>query len=90
MIHDLPCPVPVFEQIASGARSFDVRRNDHGFQKGDQLRLREWQPPKSMHSTGRFTKREQLVEVVFVLSGVGLQPEFVVLGLRHLPAEGQP
>lgn len=42
--HDLKCWPIWFNDVLSGAKTFEVRRNDRPFCAGDILRLREWAP----------------------------------------------
>lgn len=39
VIHELKCHDVYFDAIQSGLKSFEVRRDDRGFQKGDTVRL---------------------------------------------------
>lgn len=41
-IHALKVVAPYFDALADGSKTFEVRRNDRGFQKGDTLVLQEW------------------------------------------------
>jgi len=41
-VHELKVVPPYFDALVSGAKTFEVRRNDRGYQRGDLLRLREW------------------------------------------------
>ena len=40
--HDLKVAAAYFDALESGEKSFEVRRDDRGFQRGDVLLLREW------------------------------------------------
>jgi len=65
--------------LESGAKTFEVRRNDRGFQPGDILVLQEWNP-----SSEEYTGRELRRRVTYVLRDAerfGLRDGFVVLGL---------
>lgn len=42
--HDLKCWPEFFDAIARGEKTFEVRKNDRGFQKGDRLRLLKYDP----------------------------------------------
>ena len=41
-IHTLKCDPVWFQRSLDGTKTFEVRRNDRGFQRGDQVRLREY------------------------------------------------
>lgn len=42
--HELKVIPPYFDALVSGAKTFEVRKNDRAFQRGDILKLREWHP----------------------------------------------
>ena len=80
IVHQMKTWVPYFESVVSGAKPFDVRRDDRGFQRGDYVRLVEVsQPRDGMLPTGR----EAQYEITYVLTGgqFGIEPGYVVLGL---------
>lgn len=85
--HDLKTWPPFFDHVADGRKTFEVRRNDRGFQYGDTLLLREWNPHDAMTSNARhgYTGRECRVHIDYVLDGdwPGLKPGYVVLGISR-------
>lgn len=44
MKHDLKIWPQFFCRVADGSKTFEVRKNDRGFQPGDIVILREWDP----------------------------------------------
>ncbi len=79
MRHELKTWPPFFADIVSGAKPFELRRDDRGYTVGDVLHLREWDP-----ATGDYTGRDVLREVSYIIRDApdfGLMPGFVVLGL---------
>ena len=54
-----PC---YFEEVISGRKSFEVRKNDRDFRTGDLLELVEWDP-----YTGSFTGRQCQREITYIL-----------------------
>jgi hypothetical protein len=87
-VHTLKVAAPYFDALLSGEKTFEVRLNDRGFQKGDLLRL--WECPDSyahLDCGDRNCKppREVTKLVTFVYSGDprfgGVQSGYVVLGL---------
>jgi hypothetical protein len=44
MRHELKIWPQYFRPVADGDKTFEVRKNDRGFQKGDVVMLREWDP----------------------------------------------
>jgi hypothetical protein len=69
-IHDLKCWPEYFTAIADGPKRFELRENDRGFQVGDLLRLREWDP--ICDGDRRYTGREITVRVLYVFDGKGV------------------
>lgn len=76
--HDLKTWPAFFAAVKSGDKTFEVRRDDRHFQKGDMLRLLEFNPEDQLH-----TGNELEYRVSYVLRGgqFGIEPGFVVLGL---------
>lgn len=83
MIHDLKTWPEYFEAVASGAKPFEVRKDDRDFSVGDILHLLEYVPEEA-----RFTGRHLQRAVTYRLAGpqFGIQEGFVVLGLGPVPA----
>lgn len=44
MTHDLKIWPTYFERVLDGSKTFEVRVNDRGYQQGDEINLREWDP----------------------------------------------
>lgn len=79
--HDLKTWPQFFGAIISGAKTFEVRRDDRDFNVGDWLLLREWDT-----TTGHYTGRETTRRITYVLKGEnapvpGVCRGFVVLGM---------
>lgn len=76
--HELKCWPQYFCAVRANEKKFEVRRDDRGFQKGDTLRLREWDPDMG----GRYTGNDEFRKIKYVLTGgqFGLEPGYVVLG----------
>lgn len=86
-IHKLKTWVPYFDAVTSGAKPFEVRRDDRGFQRGDRVLLAEvTQPCDGLIPTGR----EAMYEITYVLTGgqFGIEPGYVVLGLGVTKEDG--
>lgn len=87
MRHELKIWPEFFEAIMSGSKTFELRRDDRGFVKGDLLALSEWDPATKEY-TGRGTSR-----IVTYLLGhradagcaatFGLQPGYVIMGITE-------
>jgi hypothetical protein len=66
---------PFFDDVASGRKRVEIRRDDRGFEIGDRLLLREWDPRSG------YTGREVNVLVTHVLRGWGLPNLLVALSI---------
>lgn len=78
--HELKIDLPFYDAVASGEKTFEVRFNDRGYQKGDTLALRAWR------GTCYASDRPALFrKVAYVYSGLGITPGYVVLGLGSVP-----
>lgn len=82
-LHNLKTHPPYFEAVARGDKPFEVRRNDRGFQCGDTLILREYDPAKG--AQGVFSGRKVECTVTYVYAADpgfgGIESGYVVLGL---------
>lgn len=55
--HELKTWPEFYEAIISGAKNFDLRKNDRNFQVNDYLVLREWDPATKTYSGRKTTRR---------------------------------
>jgi hypothetical protein len=60
-VHELKCWPEPFEATIQGDKTFEIRKMDRPFKKGDELWLREWDP-----KTVRYSGRECRVKVTFI------------------------
>ena len=82
--HTLKTWPTYFRSVLSGEKTFELRRDDRGFQKGDRLKLVEFEPGaiKALALTGRSVTKE----ITYILTGgqFGLEPGFVIMGLKDV------
>jgi hypothetical protein len=77
-MHELKTWPHYFRDILSGHKQFELRKNDRGFQVGDTLWLREWDPEKQ-----QYTGREIYKRVNYMLHpGLGLEEGYVIMGIQ--------
>ena len=81
-----------FAAVADGSKTFEVRRDDRGFEVGDTLILQEFDPSKAVLGLPRekhtYTGREIRRRVIYKLDGgqFGIEAGFCVLGLAEVSA----
>lgn len=101
MIHELKVWPVWFKRLADGSKTFEIRRNDRGFQAGDTLILREYDPAGDHDvcndprcTTQRYTGAQIRRRIGFVASGtmfgLGLGEHVVLSLLPHGGPEGDP
>jgi hypothetical protein len=61
-IHELKTWPQFMGPIIDGGKPFELRKDDRGFEPGDVLHLREWNP-----ETEKYGPREALVEVTYIM-----------------------
>ena len=77
MIHELKIYPKYFEKVLDGTKTFEVRKNDRGFQVGDTVILKEFDNIK--HSG-----REIQAEITYILGDefYGVSEGYVVFALK--------
>jgi Domain of unknown function (DUF3850) len=79
-----------FDAVKRGEMTFEVRRDDRGFQKGDILVLQRTNEEYSKHQVDTDmdgnVKHELRKRVAYVLTGgqFGIEPGYVVMGLTEV------
>lgn len=81
-VHELKTWPGYYEDIITGRLPFSVRSNEgRGFQKGDIVKLQEWDPnAPEVSGTSKYTGRSVELEITYVESSWGVSPGHVVLG----------
>lgn len=82
--HILKTHPQYFNDILSGKKNFELRKDDRGFQVGDTLKLEEFDPEPNK-GKGAYLGRSILVVVTYKLTGInfgyGLHEDFCILGI---------
>ena len=74
--HELKILPIYFEAVALGIKTFEVRKDDRGFDEGDILILQEWTP-------NGYTEREIEVAVTYILRDTEYCKEgFCIIGIK--------
>ena len=91
--HKLKLPEPYFSAVLSGEKTFEVRRNDRGYQRGDTLVLWDVTTCPCGSDTCPRVRPSIVRTVTFVFAGDpnlrdlgGIVPGYVVLGLGEAEA----
>ncbi len=84
MTHELKTWQPYFHAVLTGAKSFELRKDDRAYTIGDALVLREWNP-----DTSNYTDNWIRVRVTYLVRDAphfGLMPGYVIIGIEPVPA----
>lgn len=73
-IHELKILPEYFEAVVSGNKRFEIRKNDRNYQKGDILRLNEYQD-------GQYTGDVHVAEITYI-TDYAQQDGYIVLGIK--------
>lgn len=79
MIHELKLEYQFQQPILDGEKTFEVRYNDRGYQKGDLVRFRVVDRKNAVEPI-----ENKLYEITYVLSGWGIEEAYVVFGIRRV------
>lgn len=75
-VHELKLAAMYFKDVATGKKSFELRKNDRGFKTGDALRLNEY-------ADGKETGRHIEADIIYMLEDYsGLQEGYCILGIK--------
>lgn len=80
MHHELKILPPYFEAVIEGRKTFEIRKDDRGFQAGDTVTLREYDPYRHTVEDWKYTKREHRATIGYV-TAYEQQPGYVVFSL---------
>lgn len=83
MHHELKILPPYFEAVIDGRKTFEIRKDDRGFQAGDTVTLREYDPEyKGYHRSEEqmYTGRKHSAGIGYV-TAYEQQPGYVVFSL---------
>lgn len=79
-VHELKLHKHFFSDVASGKKTFELRKNDRKFEVGDIIILEEWD--------GRdYCDNRIKAEIVYMLDDYacnGLKDDYVILGIKLL------
>lgn len=88
-IHELKCWPQYFDAVVSGEKTFEVRRDDRGFQTGDVVELQRTYEDMS-HAVKRdingIPSDYRRFKIGWILTGgqLGIEPGYIVFSLEPL------
>lgn len=93
--HDLKLNTEFCDAVLSGEKTFEVRKNDRGFQTGDLIRFIPTDGTfcRSSDGTVREHAKHEIsghtYKITYILNGWGIKNGYVVLGIREERAYGK-
>lgn len=83
-IHQIKLGASFFDEVCRGEKSFELRKNDRGYKKGDILEMLEF-------SDGKFTGRTVRVLVTYMLDEyTGLEDGYCIMATRLVNESDEP
>lgn len=90
-VHELKIWPVYYQAVRNGSKTFELRKNDRGFQKGDRVVLREFDPDAPtglVNVKGAYTGSLPLeFEVGFILPIDGQHVVFSLIPFRQEPPQ---
>lgn len=84
MIHELKILSSFVRPILDGSKTFEIRENNRGFQKGDRVQFKvvsdDW---SRKNSSIVYEFEHKVFEITYVINGWGLKNGFVVFGISE-------
>lgn len=77
-IHALKTWMPYFQDILDGTKTFEYRKNDRNFQRGDIVILNEWN-----QTTEEYTGRKYPFRIKYIIYGgqFGIPKDYCIMGV---------
>ena len=87
MTHNLKIKEQFADAIANGDKTFEVRYNDRGFQKGDYVGFNVIGTIDNLNLSIDHMITDRVYEITYVLSGWGIKEGYVVFGIKDVTGE---
>lgn len=82
VIHNLKTWPEYFQAVKTGAKTFEIRKNDRNFQIGDIISLMEYNP-----TMGQLTGEIIPFFITYILNEQPFVPEgYVCMSIKHIPS----
>lgn len=80
MIHEIKLDTQFCDAVLHGEKTFEVRRNDRNYQKGDLIKFI---PVGTCFIPVSHPIKDKVYEITYVLSGWGIQEGFCVFAIKE-------
>lgn len=84
--HEIKIAEPFADAVLSGDKTFEVRKNDRGYQRGDTVEFVVVMPSAPFSKLFSHGLAGKTFEITYVLSGWGIEQGHVVFGIREVGA----
>ena len=87
MTHEIKIKKTFVVPILKKEKTFEIRKNDRGYQKGDFIRFKVADAPvfeSKEEQEIRQAIEARTYQITYVLNGWGLEPDFVAFGIREV------
>ena len=81
MLHEIKLDIQFCDPVYNGIKTFEVRRNDRNYQKGDHI---IFHPVGVLFHPVEHPITEKVYEITYVLEGWGVQEGFCVFAIKEL------
>ena len=81
MTHEIKIQEPYADAIYDGRKTFEVRLNDRGYNAGDKVRFYVIYKSDGQMNV-RHPLHQKVYEITYVHSGLGLEKDYVVFGIK--------
>lgn len=89
MTHKIKIQKEYADAIVDGEKTFEIRYNDRGYQKGDRIVFKEVTSESDYcaytHPNHEILKKEY--EITYVISGWGLKEDWVALAIKEVKGD---
>ncbi len=79
--HELKCWPEYYDAVASGAKTFEIRKNDRDYQVGDTLILRRYNPVSKEYTGESLVRTVTYIIPLENVPGISVENGTIVMGL---------
>ena len=87
MTHNIKILKSFVEPILDCEKTFEIRKNDRGYQRGDYIRFTVLDAPLFESATDQALRQaieHKTYEITYVLNGFGLERDYVAFGIAEV------